>query len=54
MKQGTQSQCFCDNLEGEGGEGGGKGVQDGWNTYIPMANSSGCIGKTHHSVVFIL
>ena len=27
---------YCDNLEGQGGEGGGRGVQDG---SIPMANS---------------
>ena len=28
-----------DNLEGQGGEGGRRGVQDGGDTCIPMADS---------------
>ena len=28
-----------DSPEGWGGEGGGRGVQDGGDTYIPVANS---------------
>ena len=30
---------LCDNLEGLDGEGGGRGVQEGGNVYIPMADS---------------
>ena len=30
---------LCDNLEGEGGEGGGWELQDDRDTCIPMANS---------------
>ena len=30
---------LCDNLEGWGEEGGGREVQDGGDTYIPMADS---------------
>ena len=28
-----------DNLEGWGGEGGGKGVQEGWDICLPNADS---------------
>ena len=30
---------LCDNLEGWGGEGGGRELQDGRDTCMPMANS---------------
>ena len=32
-------QGLCINLEGWDGEGGGRGVQKGGDTYIPMADS---------------
>ena len=35
-----------DNLEGWGGEGGGRGVQDLGDTCIPVANSCWCMAKT--------
>ena len=40
MKQAEHpNQVLWDNLEGQGGEGGGRGVQDGADTCIPMADS---------------
>ena len=30
---------LCDSLRGQGGEGGRRGVQDGGDTWIPVANS---------------
>ena len=30
---------LCENLEGWDGEGGGRGVQDGGDTYMSVANS---------------
>ena len=30
---------LCDNLEGSGEEGVGRGAQDGGDTHIPMADS---------------
>ena len=36
---GHQKPGFCDNLEGWGGEEGGRGVQEGRDTCMPMANS---------------
>ena len=30
---------LCDNLEGWGGEGGGREIQEGGVTYMPMADS---------------
>ena len=30
---------LCDNLQGWGEEGGGRGVQDGGDTCMPMADS---------------
>ena len=35
-----------DNPEGWGGQGGGRGVQDGGNTCTPMADSCRCMAKT--------
>ena len=35
-----------DNLEGQGREGGGRRVQDGVDTSIPMADSYLCMAKT--------
>ena len=37
---------LCDNLEGCGGEGGEKWVQDGGDTCIPVADSYWCMAKT--------
>ena len=34
-----------DTLMGQGWEGGGKGVQDGGDTSIPVANSCQCMAK---------
>ena len=36
---GHPKQVFSDNLEGGGGEGGGRGVHKGKDTCMPMANS---------------
>lgn len=36
---GNPKPVLCDNLEGKNAEGGGKGVQEGRDTYIPMADS---------------
>ena len=35
-----------DNPGGQGGEGGGKGVQDLGDTCVPVANSCYCMAKT--------
>ena len=37
---------LCDNLEGQGGEGGGWGVQGWGDAYILMADSYGYMAKT--------
>ena len=39
MKQGTQSWCSVTTWRGQGGEGDGRGVQDGGDTCTPVANS---------------
>ena len=39
MMQGAQTLVLCDNLEGWGGEGGGREVQEGGDIGIPMADS---------------
>ena len=36
---GNPELVFCDNLEGGGGEGCSRGVQEGGDRCIPMANS---------------
>jgi len=36
---GSSNLVFCDNLEGWDGVGGGREVQKGGNTCIPMADS---------------
>ena len=36
---GNPKLVLCDNLEGWGGEGGGRGIQEGGITYMPMADS---------------
>ena len=38
---------LCDNLEGWGGEGGGKEVQEGEVICMPMADSCGCMAETN-------
>ena len=38
MPQGTQSQC-SDNLEGQDGEGSGRGIQEGGDICIPNVDS---------------
>ena len=45
MTPGTQSRC-SDSLEGWGEEGGGRGVQEGGDSCIPVANSCSCMVKT--------
>ena len=39
MSQGTQQE-FCTNLEGWGGEGDGRELQEGGDICIPMADLS--------------
>ena len=36
-----------DNLEGCDGEGGGREVQEGGDTCIPVADSCGCMAETN-------
>ena len=36
---GQPKPVLCDNMEGWGGEGGGRGTQEGGDTYMPMAHS---------------
>ena len=38
--------ALCDNLEGRGGEEGGREVQEGGNTCIPKADSYWCVAKS--------
>ena len=38
-KAGYSKLVLCDNLERYAEEGGGRGVQDGGDTWIPMADS---------------
>ena len=42
-------QGLCINLEGRGGEGGGRGVQEGGDACIPMTGS--CRGLTENSKI---
>ena len=39
MAHETQTGALCNNLEGWDGEGDGREVQKGGDTYIPMADS---------------
>ena len=43
---GHSKPVLCDNPEGWDGEGGGRGVQDGGDTYTPVVNSCQCTAKT--------
>ena len=43
---GHPKQVLCDNLEGWGGVGAGRGVQEGRDTSIPMADSCCYMTKT--------
>ena len=43
---GNPELVFCDNLEGGGGEGCSRGVQEGGDRCIPMANPCGGTAKT--------
>ena len=43
IKQDTQSQCIGTTQKGDGG---GRGVQDGGGTFMPMADSCQCMAKT--------
>ena len=36
---GHSNPVLCDNVEGWGGEGGGREVQEGGDTCMPMADS---------------
>ena len=38
---------LSDNLEAWGGEGAGSGVQEGGETFIPMADSCQCMAKKY-------
>ena len=38
---------LCDNLEGWNGEGGGREVQEGGDTCMPMADSHRCTAETN-------
>ena len=43
---GCSGLVHWDDPEGWNGEGGRKGVQNGENTHIPMADSYRCMAKT--------
>ena len=43
---GHSKLVLWDNPEGWGGEGGGRGVQDGGDVCAPMADSFQCMAKT--------
>ena len=43
---GHSKLVFWDNPEGWDGEGGGRGVKDGGDTCVPVADSCQCMGKT--------
>ena len=53
---GNPKPVLCDNLEGKGGEGGVREVQEGRDTYIPIADSfmPWMYGKNLHNIVIIL
>ena len=38
---------FCDNLEGWGGVGGEREVQEGGGIFIPVADSCCCMAETN-------
>ena len=42
---GNPKLVLCDNLEGWGGEGGGRGVQEGGDTCMPKADLYWCMQK---------
>ena len=42
---GNSKPGICDNLEGWEGAGGGRGVQEGGDMCIPMADSCWCMAK---------
>ena len=43
---GNPKPGLCDSLTGWGGEGGGRGVQEGGDICIPNASSYQCFAKT--------
>ena len=43
---GYPKPMLWDNLEGDGGEGGGKRIQDWGRTWTPTADSCCCMAKT--------
>ena len=45
-EEGHCKPVLCDNLEGQSGEGGGRGFQDGGDTSIPMFDSYSHMAKT--------
>ena len=45
-EEGHCKPVLCDNLEGQSGEGGGRGFQDGGDTGIPVTNSYRCVTKS--------
>ena len=47
---GHSNPVHWDNPKGWGGEGGGRGVQDG-DTCAPMADSCQCMAKNHFNIV---
>ena len=47
---GNPKLVLCDSLEGWGAEGGGRGVQEGGHTCMPMADSCSCMENQHNIV----
>ena len=48
---GHPKPVLYDSLEGQGGKGGRRGVQDGGDTSVSMAHSILMHGKNHHNTV---
>ena len=46
LEAGHSKLVLWDNLEGWGGEGAGRGVQDEGDTCTPMVDSCQCMAKT--------
>ena len=44
-KAGHPGPVLCDNLEGWGGEGGGRVVLQGGDTCLPVADSCSCMAE---------
>ena len=42
---------LSDNLEAWGGQGAGSGVQEGGETFIPMADSCQCLVTKNYNIV---